>query len=146
MQNNISVAALCSELEQRLIECQINETTLERYRNVLAEFTVFAGDNNYSQSLGVDFLIARYQERGGFVSTDEHSRKEETYFRCIRMLAEYYNFGIIHRRSDFLGEIIWPEPFRQCTESFFETVIKEGLSYGYVTRSRMIIHDSLNYP
>ena len=143
MQNNISVAALCSELEQKLIECQINETTLERYRNVLAEFTVFAGKSSYSQSLGVDFLIARYQERGGLVSTDEHSRKEETYFRCIRMLAEYYNFGIIHRRSDFLGEIIWPEPFRQCTESFFETVIKEGLSYGYVTRSRMIIHDLL---
>ena len=51
MRNNINVAALCSELEQK--------------------------------------LIARFQERGGYVSTDEHSQKEETYFRCIRMLTEY---------------------------------------------------------
>lgn len=145
MQKDISVAVLCSELEQKLIESQISKTTLERYRKVLAEFTVFAGSSSYSQSLGADFLITRFRERGGFVSTDEHSRKEETYFRCIRMLAEYHNFGIIHRRNDFLGEIIWPEPFRHCTESFFEIVIKEGLSYGYVTRSRMIIHDLLMF-
>ncbi len=143
MQNDISVVALCSKLKQKLIETQIKAMTLERYGKVLTEFTVFAGNSNYSQSLGADFLIARFKERGGFVSTDEQSRKEETYFRCMRMLAEYYNFGIIHRRNDFLGEIIWPEPFRRCTEDFFETIIKEGLSYGYVTRSRMIIHDLL---
>ena len=143
MQNNTSVAALCSNLQQKLIEACISETTLERYRKVLAEFTVFAGDSSYCQSLGADFLIARFMERGGLVSTDEHSRKEEIYFRCMRMLAEYHNFGIIHRRNDFLGEILWPQPFRQCTEGFFETILKEGLSYGYVTRSRMIIHDLL---
>lgn len=143
MRNNISVAALSSELEQKLIESQINVKTLDRYRTILAEFTVFAGNDSYTQSLGADFLVAKFQERGGLVSTDEHSRKEEIYFRCMRMLAEYYNFGIIHRQSNFLGEIIWPEPFRQCTESFFEVVVKEGLSYGYVTRSRMIIHDLL---
>lgn len=145
MQNDVSVAVLCSELEQKLIESQINKTTLERYRKVLAEFAVFAGNSSYRQPLGADFLIARFRERGGLVSTDEHSRKEETYFRCMRMLAEYHNFGIIHRRNDFLGEIVWPEPFRHCTEGFFETVIKEGLSYGYVTRSRMIIHDLLMF-
>lgn len=143
MQNDISVAALCLKLEQKLMEVWNNELTLERYRKVLAEFTVFAGNSSYSQSLGADFLIARFTERGGLVSTDEHSRKEETYFRCMRMLAEYHNFGIIHRRNDFFGEIVWPGPFRQCTEGFFEAVIKEGLSYGYVTRSRMIIHDLL---
>lgn len=143
MRNNINVAALCSELEQKLIGSQISAETLERYRKILAEFTVFAGKNSYTQSLGADFLIARFQERGGYVSTDEHSRKEETYFRCMRMLAECHNFGTIHRRSDFLGEIIWPESFRQCTEGFFDAVVKEGLSYGYVTRSRMIIHDLL---
>lgn len=143
MQNDISVAALCSKLEQKLMDAQINEPTLERYRKVLTEFAVFAGNRRYSQPLGADFLIARFMERGGFVSTDEHSRKEETYFRCMRMLAEYHNFGIIHRRNDFFGEIVWPETFRQCTEGFFEAVIKEGLSYGYVTRSRMIIHDLL---
>jgi len=143
MQNNTSVAALCSNLQQKLIEACISETTLERYRKVLAEFNVFAGNSSYCQSLGADFLIARFMERGGLVSTDEHSRKEEIYFRCMRMLAEYHNFGIIHRRNDFLGEILWPQPFRQCTEGFFETILKEGLSYGYVTRSRMIIHDLL---
>ena len=93
MQNDISVAALCLKLEQKLMEVWNNELTLERYRKVLAEFTVFAGNSSYSQSLGADFLIARFTERGGLVSTDEHSRKEETYFRCMRMLAEYHNFG-----------------------------------------------------
>ena len=93
MQNDISVAALCLNLEQKLMEVWNNELTLERYRKVLAEFTVFAGNSSYSQSLGADFLIARFTERGGLVSTDEHSRKEETYFRCMRMLAEYHNLS-----------------------------------------------------
>ena len=84
MQNDISVAALCLKLEQKLMEVWNNELTLERYRKVLAEFTVFAGNSSYSQSLGADFLIARFTERGGLVSTDEHSRKEETYFRCLQ--------------------------------------------------------------
>ena len=143
MQNDISVTVLCSELEQKLIKSRINTATLERYRKVLGEFAVFGSNSSYSQSLGADFLIARFRERGGLVSTDEHSRKEQVYFRCMRMLAEYHNFGIIHRRNDFLGEIVWPEPFRHCTEGFFEAAIREGLSYGYVTRSRMIIHDLL---
>lgn len=143
MQNDISVTTLCFRLEQKLIENQMNETTLERYRKVLAEFNVFAGNSNYSQPLGAEFLVTKFQERGGLVSTDEQSKKEEIYFRCMRMLAEYHNFGIIHRRNDFLSEIVWPAPFRQCTEGFFEAIMKEGLSYGYVTRSRMIIHDLL---
>lgn len=143
MLNHISAAALCLKLKQKFMEVWSSELTLERYRKVLAEFTVFAGDSYYSQPLGADFLMARFTERGGFVSTDEHSRKEETYFRCIRMLAEYHNFGMIHRRTDFFGEIIWSGPFRQCTEEFFEAVIKEGLSYGYVTRSRITVHDLL---
>ena len=70
MQNDISVAALCLNLEQKLMEVWNNELTLERYRKVLAEFTVFAGNSSYSQSLGADFLIARFTERGGLVSTD----------------------------------------------------------------------------
>ena len=40
MQNDISVAALCLNLEQKLMEVWNNELTLERYRKVLAEFTV----------------------------------------------------------------------------------------------------------
>ena len=40
MQNDISVAALCLKLEQKLMEVWNNELTLERYRKVLAEFTV----------------------------------------------------------------------------------------------------------
>lgn len=83
MQNDISVAALCLNLEQKLMEVWNNELTLERYRKVLAEFTVFAGNSSYSQSLGADFLIARFTERGGLVSTDEHSRKEETYLSMV---------------------------------------------------------------
>ena len=57
------------------------------------------------------------------------------------MLAEYFNFGIIHLRSDIRGEIIWPEGFRICTEKYFETIIAEGLSYGYVSKSRKVVMD-----
>ena len=61
MQNDISVAALCLKLEQKLMEVWNNELTLERYRKVLAEFTVFAGNSSYSQSLGADFLADFFQ-------------------------------------------------------------------------------------
>lgn len=57
MQNNISVMTLCSNLEQKLIESRINDmTTLECYRKVLTEFTVFSGNRSYSQSLGAEFI------------------------------------------------------------------------------------------
>ncbi|MGN0245803.1 MAG: site-specific integrase [Lachnospiraceae bacterium] len=135
------VFELCSELEQELIRQQLGMDTLKRYRKVLKEFSVFGGEKVYSQSLGTEFLIQKFKADGGISITDEHSRTELYYFKCIRLLAEYYNFGIVHIKSDFEGEIIWPDGFRTCTEAYFEDLVDDGLSYGYINRSRTVIKD-----
>lgn len=135
------VFELCSELEQELIRQQLCADTLKRYGKILKEFSVFGGECVYSQSLGTEFLIQKFKADGGISITDEHSRTEPYYFKCIRLLAEYYNFGIIHIRNDFEGEIIWPDGFRTCTEAYFEALVDDGLSYGYINRSKKVIKD-----
>lgn len=117
--------------------------TLKRYRKILKEFSVFGGEKAYSQSLGIEFLIQHFKADGGISITDEHSRTEPYYFKCIRLLAEYYNFGILHIRRDFEGEIIWPKGFRVCTEAYFESLVNDGLSYGYISGSRKAIRELL---
>ena len=59
----------------------------------------------------------------------------------MRILAEYYNFGIVHIRNDIMGEIIWPDGFRTCTEAYLAELVDDGLSYAYVNRSRNVIKD-----
>jgi len=145
MKRNIYVTDLCSEFEQSLIKQQISADSLKRYRKVFSEFSVFACREYYSQSLGSEFLISRLQERGGLVLSDEESRNEQYYFRCMRMLAEYFNFGIVLKRKDAYGEIIWPLGFRDCTEKFYSKVIDDGLSYGYVVNSRKVIKDLIQF-
>lgn len=73
---------------------------MRRYRKVFREFTDFAGDCDYSQSKGTDFLVWKFQMIGGFVATGEHCKNEMYYFRVVRSLAEYYNFGTIFHRHD----------------------------------------------
>lgn len=135
------VFELCSELEQELIRQQLCVDTLKRYRKVLKEFSVFGGEKAYSQSLGIEFLIRKFRADGGISITDEHSKTEPYYFKCIRLLAEYYNFRIVHIRNDIEGEIIWPDGFRVCTEGYFEELVDDGLSYGYINQSRNVIKD-----
>lgn len=141
MQKRTLVFELCSELEQELIRQQLCVDTLNRYRKVLKEFSVFGGEKAYSQSLGTEFLIQKFRADGGISITDEHSRTEPYYFKCIRLLAEYYNFGIVHIRKDIEGEIIWPDGFRVCTEAYFKNLVDDGLSYGYISQSRNVIRD-----
>ena len=141
MPRKILVFELCLELESELSRQQLSTDVLKRYRKVLNEFSVFCGENPYSQSLGTEFLIRKSKADGGISITDEHSKTEAYYFRCIRLLAEYYNFGIVHIRNDFEGEILWPDGFRTCTESYFSNLVDEELSYGYINRSRNVIKD-----
>ncbi len=145
MSRKILVFELCSELEAELTRKQLSTDVMKRYRKVFKEFSVFCGENPYSQSLGTEFLIQKFKADGGISITDEHSKKEAYYFRCIRLLAEYYNFGIVHIRKDFAGEILWPDGFRACTETYFSNLVDEGLSYGYISRSRNIIKDLILY-
>jgi len=141
MRKNIYVTDLCSEFEQSLVKQQTCADSLKRYQKVLTEFIVFACNKYYSQSLGTEFLLNRLQQRGGLVLSDEESRNEEYYFRCMRILAEYFNFGIVLKRVNAYGEIIWPAGFRNCTEKFYAALVDDGLSYGYIENSRKVIKD-----
>ena len=83
---------------------------------------------DYSQSKGTDFLLWKFKQLGGFVTSGEHSKNEMYYFRVIRSLAEYFNFGTLFRRHDYQGEIVWPHPFKEVTEGFLQYEVEYGCS------------------
>ena len=141
MIRQISVGNLCGKLGEMFVKLQYSPDSLRRYNKVFNEFTEYAGEKEYSQQLGAEFLAWKFDQIGGFVIAGTYSKDEMYYFRAIRSLAEYYNFGVIFRRHDFHGEIVWPEPFRECTEKFFLSKVEYGVSYGYVRHSRMVIKD-----
>lgn len=141
MIRQINVGSLCGELGEMLINLQYSTDSLRRYNKVFDEFTEYAEERQYSQQLGAEFLACRFNQIGGFVTSGTYSKNEMYYFRAIRSLAEYYNFGMIFRRQDFHGEIIWPEPFRECTEKFFLSKVEYGVCYGYVRHSRAVLKD-----
>jgi site-specific recombinase XerD len=141
MIRQIKVNALCNELDEKLIGLNYSEDSMRRYRKVFNEFIEYAGDCSYSQSKGTEFLVWKFQQLGGFVSGGEHSKNEMYYFRGIRSLAEYFNFGVLFRRNDFQGEIIWPEPFKECTEGFLSHTVEYGCSYEHVKHCRSVIKD-----
>ena len=141
MMKQINVAGLCKELEEKLIELHYSEDSMYRYRKVFNELIEYAGDCYYSQSKGTEFLVWKFKQLGGFVSSGEHSKNEMYYFRVIRSLAEYFNFGVLFRRNEFQGEIIWPEPFREGIESFIRHTVEYGRSYEHVKSCRSIIKE-----
>ena len=141
MIRQISVGNLCGELGEMLIHFQYSSDSLRRYNKVFDEFTEYAAEREYSQQLGAEFLAWRFNQIGGFVTSGTYSKDEMYFFRAIRTLAEYYNFGVIFRRQDFRGEIIWPEPFRECTEKFLLSKVEYGVCYGYVKHCRTILKD-----
>lgn len=141
MLRQIKVADLCIEFEKKIIEFQYSEDSLRRYRKVLQEFMEYAGDCDYSQSRGTDFLMGKFKQLGGFVTSGEHSKNEMYYFRVIRSLAEYFNFGTLFRRHDYHGEIIWPIPFKEVTEGFLRYEVEYGCSQAYYRRCQDIIKD-----
>ena len=141
MIRQISVGNLYGKLGVMFVKLQYSPDSLRRYNKVFNEFTEYAGEKEYSQQLGAEFLAWKFDQIGGFVTAGTYSKDEMYYFRAIRSLAEYYNFGVIFRRHDFHGEIVWPEPFRECTEKFFLSKVEYGVSYGYVRHSRMVIKD-----
>ena len=98
MLRQIKVADLCKELEEKLVELQYSEDSMRRYCKVFQEFVEYAGDCDYSQSKGTDFLLWKFKQLGGFVTSGEHSKNEMYYFRVIRSLAEYFNWKISYSR------------------------------------------------
>lgn len=134
MMRHIKVKDLCTELESQLTALGYSEDSMRRYRKVFQEFSEYTVDCDYSQSVGTNFLVKKFNQLGGFVTSGENSKNEMYYFRVIRSLAEYYNFGILFRRHDFKGEIIWPDTFKEVTENFIKYKVEYGCSHNYVTR------------
>ena len=132
------------ELEEKLVGLQYSEDSLRRYRKVFREFEEYAGDCDYSQSKGTDFLLWKFKQLGGFVTSGEHSKNEMYYFRAIRSLAEYFNFGTLFRRHDYHGEIVWPIPFKEVTEGFLKYEVEYGCSHYQYRRCRDIIKDLIS--
>ena len=119
MQNDISVAALCLKLEQKLMEVWNNELTLERYRKVLAEFTVLQVTAVTASRLTLSFLIARFTEReGSFPQMNTPGRKKRISGAC-GCLQNTTTLALSTDGMYFFGEIVWPGPFRQCTGKGF---------------------------
>ena len=56
---------LCNEFQQQLIRYHYSEDSLERYIDILTDFSLFGFDQYYSQRLGIDYLIYQFQIRGG---------------------------------------------------------------------------------
>jgi len=141
MLRQIKVADLCKELEEKLVELQYSEDSMRRYCKVFQEFVEYAGDCDYSQSKGTDFLLWKFKQLGGFVTYGEHSKNEMYYFRVIRSLAEYFNFGTLFRRHNYQGEIVWPIPFKEVTEVFLRYEVEYGCSQCHYRRCRDIIKE-----
>lgn len=76
MLRQIKVADLCNELEEKLVDLQYSEDSMRRYRKVFQEFKEYAGNYDYSQSKGTDFLLWKFKQLGGFVTSGEHSKNE----------------------------------------------------------------------
>lgn len=139
----ISVGSLCTEFTELLKKHSYSPDSLRRYNKVFDEFTEYAGERLYSQQLGAEFLAQKFVAVGGFVEEGLYAKDEMYFFRAMRSLAEYYNFGVMLRRKDIHGEIVWPEPFRECTETFLQSKVEYGVSYGYLKTSRMVLKDFL---
>ena len=69
MIRQISVGNLCGELGEMLIHFQYSSDSLLRYNKVFDEFTEYAGEREYSQQLGAEFLAWRFNQIGGFVTS-----------------------------------------------------------------------------
>lgn len=141
MSKEVSVSVLCASVQKAMKEKGFSNETIRRFEPVFNDFILYSGNGSYSQSLGAAFLAEKLVELGGVALTDDGSRLARTYSQGIRNLAEYYNFGILYRRQDCMGEIVWPETFRECTQNFFDDVVSSGLSPGYYTHARTTIHD-----
>ena len=126
MSKEVSVAMLCASVQEAMKKKGFSTESIRRFEPVFNDFILYSGDGLYSQSLGAAFLAERLKELGGIAKTDEGSRLARTYSQGMRNLTEYYNFGILYRRKDCLGEIVWPEPFRECTEKYFDEVVMEN--------------------
>lgn len=140
MNKEITVFDLCSKVQKAMLDKAFSSETIRRYETVFNEFIIYSGNSVYSQALGTSFLVDKLSELGGLPSTDDNSHVSKTYNQTMHILAEYYNFGILHYREDCIGEIIWPEGFRKCMNEYLADMVASGLSRGYYLNTCTTLH------
>ena len=145
MNKEITVFDLCSKVQKAMHDKAFSSETIRRYEPVFNEFIIYSGNSVYSQALGTSFLAKKLAEFGGFSSTDDNSRISKTYSQSMHILAEYYNFGILHYREDCIGEIICPEGFRKCMNEYLADMVTSGLSRGYYLNTCSTLHSLILY-
>lgn len=145
MNKEITIFDLCSKVQKTMKEKQFNPDTIRRYETVFNDFITYSGNDLYSQALGRAFLVEKLSELGGFPKTDDYSHLSRTYKQGMYFLAEFYNFGILHRYCSCGEEIIWPAEFREGVEAFLSDIVKSGLSRGYYRQLTSTIHDLILY-
>ena len=137
----IYIQDLCNDFEHEILRLNYSQDSLDRYRKILTEFSNFGFNQYYSQRLGIEFLVNELRKHGGYSITDQDTKYVEYLARCIRKLAEFYYFGIVIKRENILGEIIWPDNFNECTTKFYEMLGENGLSRGHILNSRKVVKD-----
>lgn len=73
MLRQTQIADLCKKLESKLRDLHYSEDSIRRYGKVFREFTEYVDGCDYSQSKGKTFLIWKFQQLGGFVTSGEHT-------------------------------------------------------------------------
>ncbi|MDR1542541.1 MAG: hypothetical protein LBU32_32100 [Clostridiales bacterium] len=141
MMKQVISAVLCGELEAKLLELHYSGDSMRRCRKVFREFTECAGGCDCPQSKGAGFPVWKFQQFGGFAASGEHSKNEMHCFRAMRSLAERCNFGILFRRHDFNGGIVWPEPFKEADEGFLRYEAECGRPHFQHERCKAVIKD-----
>ena len=64
MMRKIKVNDLCIEFEEKLSELNYSDDSMRRYKAVFNDFIEYAGDCDYSQSNGTDFLVWKFKQYG----------------------------------------------------------------------------------
>ncbi len=144
MNKEITVFDLCSKVQKAMHDKAFSSETIRRYEPVFNEFIIYSGNSVYSQALGTSFLAKKLAE---FEDSPQQMiiLISKTYSQSMHILAEYYNFGILHYREDCIGEIICPEGFRKCMNEYLADMVTSGLSRGYYLNTCSTLHSLILY-
>lgn len=145
MNKVITVFDLCCKVQKAMEDKNFSQDTIRRYESVFNDFITYSGNAMYSQALGRAFLVKKLSELGGLSTADDNSRLSHIYKQSMYVLAEFYNFGILHRYCNCSEEFIWPAEFSVGIEAFLSDIVTSGLSRGYYRQLVSIIHDLILY-
>ena len=144
-EKQVKLYNLCNQLEKELLKHGYSQDSMYRYRRIFNELKGFAGEENYSSKICLDFLTEKFKITGRFVDKGEYSKKQMYYLRTMRTLADYYNFGTLFRRKEINELILWPESFRQPMEKYVSQLVVRGLSQRHIRKIELLVKDFILY-